>query len=315
MKNNSHPLLLGVYSYLILASLASCINATTDIVQQYPSKPAESVVVLEHGERLPDESTPIGNVNTKKGGDECQRYALLKKAIRLTAAAGGNVLRLTNKGDSCHELNGIMALMPEGASLPQYVTVPHPALLWKDEPDSTTRKRMFGNLPRQVVKVSAGPAWLTSSLDSRGTKYKATKPGFMFAADLEFFGASEMGCAINFRGSSTSLGRDHLTLFNFGVSLAQQFLLGQQWRLVWALGPGVGYHSSDDDSGWRFNALGRISAEYMVTPNFAIGADLNGTIISLESTKPWWINQSDQYFGKSYMMGQVGLSVGVRLYY
>ena len=53
----------------------------------------------------------------------------------------------------------------------------------------------------------------------------------------------------------------------------------------------------------------------MVTPNFAIGADLNGTIISLESTKPWWINQSDQYFGKSYMMGQVGLSVGVRLYY
>lgn len=299
---------------MILASLSSCINATTDIVQQYPSKPATSVVVLEQGERLPEESTPIGNVTTKKGGDECQRDALLKKAIQLTAAAGGNVLRLTSKGDGCHELNGIMALMPEGSSFPQYVTVPHPALFWQKEPDSTTHKRMFGKLPRQVIKVSAGPAWLTSRLDSRGIKYKSTKPGFLFAADMEFFGSSEMGCAINFRGSSTSMGDNHLTLFNFGVSLAQQFLLGQQWRLVWALGPGVGYYSSHDDSGWRFNALGRISAEYMVTPNFGIGADLNGTIISLESTKPWWQDNST-FMGKSYYMGQVGLSVGVRLYY
>ncbi|MCR5158307.1 MAG: hypothetical protein K6D37_04190 [Prevotella sp.] len=300
--------------------LTGCMNATTEMVATYPAKPASSVLVLEHGERLPEEAQPIGKLNTRKGGDECQRNAILKKAINLTASLGGNVLRLTNDGDTCHEVHGVIALLPDDAPLPSGITRPHPALFWQEEPDTAKKRTHLGILPRQTIRVSAGPAFLTSKYRSRYQKLSPHNPGFSFSADFEFFGRSGMGGFLTFRGGSSSLGHDHLMLANFAAGIVQQYMVGQRWRLSWAVGPGFGYFESDENNGWRFNGLARLSAEYMLTPILSIGLDLNGALLSLKDRLPtpssnvqWLVDKN--YVPKEYFMGQIGLAGGLRLYF
>lgn len=298
---------------LFCAALTGCMNATTEMVATYPAKPASSVLVLEHGERLPEEAQPIGKLNTRKGGDECQRNAILKKAINLAASSGGNVLRLTNSEDSCHEVNGIIALLPDDAPLPAGITRPHPVLFWQEETDSVKKRTRLGVLPRQVIRVSAGPTFFVSKYESRGRRLSPHNPGFSFTADFEFFGRDSFGGFITARTGNISFGDDHLMLFTIAAGITQQYSSGQRWRLSWALGPGFGYWESDDDSGYRFNALARLSAEYMVTPSIGIGLDLNGGIFPVKGTIPravkWYREPKDN------IMGQIGLAGGLRLYF
>ena len=124
MKNHFSFILAA----LAIASLSGCVNVSTDVQTYYPSLSPTSVVVLENKERLPEEAEPIGTLKTSKYGNDCHHESLLRKAIMATAASGGNILRISSAPeDSCHEINGVIARMPEGSAVPYDITVPHPA--------------------------------------------------------------------------------------------------------------------------------------------------------------------------------------------
>lgn len=297
-----------------LLALTSCINVSTDLQTTYPATTATSVIVIDRGERMPDEADLIGTVKATKYGDECRYDDLMKKAIKTTAAAGGNVLRINREaGDSCHELKGVIAHLPEGAPIPYGIAIPHPALLKGNEADSLPYVRTLGASPRQVVRFSAGPAWITSRMYTNASyDYVNNQSGMELAADMEFFGKKGLGLSLSFRGNHTYYGKKvgSITLLNLGACLAYSTMLSQRWRFDYAFGPGFGCFLNSETSELGINIMGRISAEYMLTPKFGIGADLLGSTMWMD--KPDGIHLPDN---ESYGVTRFGLLIGARLYY
>ena len=299
---------------MFLLALTSCINMSTDLQATYPATLPTSVVVMQNGERMPEDAHLLGTLKTEKYGDDCRHDDLMKKAIKTTAAAGGNILRITSEpGDSCHELKGVIAYMPEGMPIPYGIAPPHPALLKDNKTDSTQNIRTLGTRPRQVVRFSAGPSWITSRMYTNASyDYVTNQSGLEMAADLEFFGKKGLGLALSFRGNHTSYGEKvgSITLLNAGACLAYSAMLSQRWRFDYAFGPGVGCFLNTESTKVGLNIMGRISAEYMVTPKFGIGADLAGCTMWM--SKPEGIHIPDN---ESYGVARFGLMIGARLYY
>ena len=142
--------------------------------------------------------------------------------------------------------------------------------------------------------------------------YIKNKMGVELAADGEFFGKSKLGFAFSFRGNNTSYGGriGSISVFNIGLNVAYSTMLSQRWRFTYAFGPGAGFFVNSEGSKMGFNIMGRMSAEYMLTPTFGIGADMIGSTLWLG--KPKGVEMPD---GESYGVARAGVMIGARLYY
>jgi len=175
-----------------------------------------------------------------------------------------------------------------------------------------------------TLKVSAGPAWITSKMYTSEDSYIRYEPGFECAVSYEHVGSKGWGLSIDMNYNRTSYellyskSTFHLLHIGPGVVYAG---VDEHWRYSIELGIGVTYCEEKVDSdygtyifsgnnqvGLGFNS--RIGAEYMLTEKFGIGVDLNGALMLMKNKMGY--NPKDL---KIYGISHCAVLIGPRFYF
>lgn len=321
---------------IMLVSCQSAPKVIAELEGNYPSRQADSVMVYEVGEAVPTEAKAIGKVKVTDGGltptYNCLYGNMLALAVRKTAESGGNVLRIDEHkkpaalGSTCHRVWGTMMLMPDSLVNIDTMTSLQEIEMNKDKElaDMTREKiskveKLFNN-PHDILRLNAGPGWITSEVETPTRVYKR-KNGFSASADYLHFWKKGLGIGINymFYRASFDEGFD-MNIHYIGPSIVYGMNLGKKWR--WDLALGLGYANYREnilgyygltyydltESQNRLGFITQIGIEYKVAGNFAIGFQLNGLIIRLKKPEGYNVDKYD-FYGIKRTDTQLGLRI------
>ena len=196
-----------------------------------------------------------------------------------------------------------------------------------------TIKAQSNEPPSNVIKVSGGLDFVTSKIyypENRyqGSKVKASswKPGVSALVEYEHFWKSGWGFGVNLIYNDTRYSQEGrlnenpslaLRSVYIGPSLVYSGCFNDHWRVECGYGLGYGFLGGDlaenDGLGMMFKA----GIEYMVTPHFGLGVELNELVVytkednSTEEFKRLYPSESNFTSGIS----RLGLAAGVRFYF
>ena len=177
-----------------------------------------------------------------------------------------------------------------------------------------------------VVKVSAGPAWITSKMYYTQYDYVKNRLGYEMAVNYENVGRKGWGYAIDVNYNRTTYDIPmSFSLVHAGPGLVYAGVLGGHWRLSLEMGAGLTYYQEDSQqyggyqSGYfaksevhhqfGFGMASRLSVEYMFSEKFGIGLDWNSSYSLMKNNSG--IDLPDN---ESYGITHTALLLGVRFY-
>lgn len=317
---------LSIVAGMVLAGCASAPKVIADVTEQLPSQPAERVMVYETEDSVPTVARPIGKVKVTDGGMtptySCLYSNMLSLAVRKTAESGGNALhidehRAPNFSSSCHRIWGTMYLMPDtmvngsaSSAISQMEEKYDKELLDMAHNQIRLREKMFDN-PKDIIKVNAGPSWITSEIVTYNRTYK-NKMGFGFGIDYQHLWRSGIGLGINYMYHYTSFEGDFsATMHYIGPSLIGSIKLGSSWRMDAALGIGYSvyreaYGMAGEESKSNVGAMVQLGIEYMLSKRVGLGFQLNSLTMSMKRPDDIDTKQYD-FYGIKRADAQLGL--------
>ena len=178
------------------------------------------------------------------------------------------------------------------------------------------RKKMPG-----ALKVSFGPARITSKVYVNEYDYFKDKGGYEVMLNYETFGRSNWGFSADLNYNRTSYkGYVDISLLHLGPGLLYGGVLGEHWRLTVGLGLGMSIYNekldkqytyfTSGESKFGFGMMSRVGVEYMVNDQWGIGMDINSALAFIG-------NGSGQSLpdGETSGFSHVGFLFGVRKYF
>ena len=315
----------------LLASCQSAPRVIADLEGNYPSRKADSVIVYEVGKPVPAEARAIGKVKVTDGGitptDQCLYGNMLALAVKKTAESGGNVLRIDeHKAPSrwtstCHRIWGTMMLMPDSLVTTDSMTSLQEIEMNRDKElaemakeQISTRDKIYNN-PKNILRVNAGPAWITSEIETYAQTYKR-KSGFAASVDYQHYWKYGLGLGTNYSFYHTSFDEGfNANIHYIGPSILYAICLGSKWRMDMALGLGYANYTesissnrvdlSTSESG--LGSIFQLGIEYRLTDRLGIGLHANGLTMRLK--KPEGYEDKYDFYGIKRFDALLGLRV------
>ena len=180
--------------------------------------------------------------------------------------------------------------------------------------------RQYNN-PPDIIKVNAGPAWITSKVETDKHIYNS-KVGYAINVDYQHLWRMGLGIGINYiyYGTSFDEGFD-VRMHYIGPSFVISWKPGEKWR--WDTSLGIGYSSytekfSDSQRGVRYGlsatesnaaAICQTGIEYMLSKKIAIGLQMNAFSMSLDKPEGYKMDE-DEFYG----IRRGDLLLGIRFY-
>lgn len=175
-----------------------------------------------------------------------------------------------------------------------------------------------------ALKVSAGPAWITSKMYTSEDSYIRNQPGFECAVSYEYIGRKGWGFTFDLNYNHTSYdyayAKSYFHLIHLGPGVIYAYA-DDHWRYSIELGVGMAYcrekvdtdnnifvYSGNNQVGLGLNS--RLGLEYKITKKFGIGVDLNGALLFLKNEVGLRMKDSELY-GISHS----AIHIGPRFYF
>ena len=311
--------------------LTSCApKVVTDMyTSEFDALSPDSVRVFLMNEKVPEQTLAIGTVKVVDGGLAAKGSfeQVLDLAVKATAKNGGNGLvitehRMPDTRSTIHRIWGTMLRMPETESDTSVVkgsldrALAQPAdnqyMQTFQSPYEEIKKRNE-NAPRNILRFSVGPSWMTSNFQV-GNKIYESKCGVDVEVDYDHVWVSGFGIGVNYLHNYTSFEEGFAQRLNYiGPSLVLA-LPSDKWR--WDMAMGFGYCSYSESVGKvsvsesHIAPLMRIGLEYKVSKQIALGAQMN--MITVKLDKPDDVVLKENEF---YGIRRIGLQVGMRYYF
>lgn len=186
--------------------------------------------------------------------------------------------------------------------------------------------------PSNVIKVSGGLDFVTSKMylpdysgSRTGIKSNSWQPGVSALIEYEHFWKSGWGFGVNLLYNDTRYNIDGdrmsasaaLRSVYIGPSLVYSGCFKDHWRVECGYGMGYGFLGGDLAENDGFGMMFKAGIEYMVTPHFGVGVELNELVVYTkeddytEEFKRLYPGESNFKSG----MSRLGLAAGVRLYF
>ena len=319
--------------FLCMAALLMTSCAPKVVTDMYTSKYAalspDSVRVFLMGERVPKQTLAIGTVKVVDGGLAIKGSfeRVLGMAVEATAKNGGNGLVITEHRQpdmysTIHRVWGTMLRMPETVNDTIVVkssfnrALAQPAnnqyVQTYQSPYEEIKKRNE-NAPRNILRVSVGPSWMTSKFQV-GDRFYKWKCGIDVLVDYDHVWKSGFGIGVNYLHNYTSFDEGFVHRLNYiGPSLVIA-LPSDKWRWDMAFGLGYCFYSeSIGNLSFKENhivPLLRMGLEYKVSKQIAFGIQMN--MIYMEMNKPDGYELKDDEF---YGIQRLGAQLGMRYYF
>lgn len=310
--------------------MASCApRVVTDMyTSEFSALSPDSVRVFLMNEKVPEQTLAIGTVKVvDRLSLEGSFEQVLDLAVKATAKNGGNGLVITqhlipDNRSTIHRIWGTMLRMPETESDTSVVkgsldrALAQPAdnqYMESYKPLYERLKETNKNAPRNILRFSVGPSWMTSKFQV-GDRLYNSKCGIDVEVDYDRVWLSGFGIGVNYLHNYTSFDEGYVQRMNYiGPSLVMAFP-SDKWRGDMALG--FGYCSYSESVGNQSHTEGhvapllRMGLEYKVSSQIALGAQLN--LITVKLDKPDGFELKDNEF---YGIRRIGFQVGMRYYF
>lgn len=193
--------------------------------------------------------------------------------------------------------------------------------------ESANKSNQRQAYPRDVLKMSGGPSWIVSEIETPSRIYKS-KLGYSFSADYQHLWRRGFGIGANFMYFGTSFDEKFdMRMIYFGPSFVCHIVFGQKWRWDSSLGLGFSrytekmsdkyynyYHdyytpksprSNTSYSENRFGTMLQTGLEYMLSKSVGIGLQVTLTTTSLK--KPEGHGDKYDFYGIRRIDPQIGL--------
>ena len=316
---------------MVALLMTSCApKVVTDMyTSKYTALSPDSVRVFLMGERVPKQTLAIGTVKVVDGGLAIKGSfeRVLGMAVEATAKNGGNGLVITEHRQpdmysTIHRVWGTMLRMPETvndtivvkSSFNRALAQPanNPYVQTYQSPYEEIKKRNE-NAPRNILRLSVGPSWMTSKFQV-GDRFYKWKCGIDVLVDYDHVWKSGFGIGVNYLHNYTSFDEGFVHRLNYiGPSLVIALPSGK-WRWDMAFGFGYCFYSeSIGNLSFKENhivPLLRMGLEYKVSKQIAFGIQMN--MISMEMNKPDGYELKDDEF---YGIERLGAQLGMRYYF
>ena len=171
-----------------------------------------------------------------------------------------------------------------------------------------------------VLKVSAGPAWITSKMYYTERSYIKNQGGYELAVNYELVGRKGWGFTADLNYNRTKYdGLSDISLVHVGPGASYSGIVDDRWRLSIQMGAGMAiyeesfkmyynYYGSSQYTEVGFGLTSRLGAEYMLSKKWGIGLDLSSSVallrnetgISLPDNETYGIAHSALLFGLRY---------------
>lgn len=328
--------LLVFVSLLMLTMMVSCQTAPrviADVEHHYPARTADSVMIYEEDEEVPSEARAIGKIKVTDGGltptNDCLYGNMLALAVKKTAESGGNVLRIdqhkkpTRIGSTCHRIWGTMMLMPDSliktdvlTSL-QRIELKQDAEYIKMAKDRNSSSKRLLDIPHDVLRISAGPAWITSEFETPVRTYKS-KLGFAASAEYQHFWKYGFGLGINYIYYGTSFDEGFkVNMHYLGPTFSFDSNLGRKWIYDAAFGIGYTYYKESfstaiynvSETQNRLGVMFRLGIDYKVSEKIGIGFHISGLTMRMKKPEDY---DDDKY--DFYGIRHLDPLLGIRIY-
>lgn len=325
--------------FLITTSVAliSCQTApkvVAELSENFSARSADSVKIFTMTDTVPSSARIIGTVKVKDGGltpsKECLFPNMLALAVKKTAESGGNGFHIDEHkypgfhGSTCHRVFGTMYLIPDSLITTDTRLALQNLEMYEEDVVQAKASQMITNIrdrrlnnPMDILKVSAGPSWIISEIQTYRKTYKS-KSGFAFSADYQHIWGSGLGIGFNFMYFGTSFEPDgfDVDMYYCGPSIVGSLKVGQKWR--WDSSIGVGYseytekilpgRNGTTQSERKAAMLFQTGIEYMFSKHVGIGLQMNLSTMTLDKPKGY----GDKY--DFYGIRRIDPQLGVRWY-
>jgi hypothetical protein len=250
---------------------------------------------------------------------------VLGMAVEATAKNGGNGLVITehrqpDMRSTIHRVWGTMLRMPETVN--DTIVVKRSFNSALAQPADNQYHPFYQSFdiwernehgPRNILRFSVGPSWMTSKFQV-GNRFYKWKCGIDVLVDYDHVWKSGFGIGINYLHNYTSFDEGFVQRLNYiGPCLVMAIPSGK-WRWDVAFGFGYCFYSeSIGNLSFKENhivPLLRMGLEYKVSKQIALGLQMN--MISVEMDKPDGYELKDDEF---YGIGRFGTQVGMRYYF
>lgn len=302
---------------LFLLLFSSCApRVITDVMKTYPAlASADSVVVFEPGEPVPNSAEPLGKVSVVDAGmsTNCKYDQVLKLARQETAKVGGNGLVIVSHlnpsfwGSSCHRISGMMLRMTDMAVdtlLPNSV---QKAIALKKTMVEEQRKQH--QAPFNTITVSTGYGWITSKLYSSFGQAYHSKGGMEWKLEYDRIFSKGLGFGLQYSGFKASLPDGDLKL----SYLAPSFVVRSKYKnWVFKYGLGLGVFIYDDEF-YHSTRLGTnldLGMEYMLNKHVGLGVSTSCIGASLPKQEGATYDKDE-----SSGISRINVQGGIRFYF
>ena len=275
---------------IIFVSCQTAPRVISDLAETLPSRSADSVMVFKTTEDVPASARKIGTVKVKDGGltptKDCLFANMLALAVKKTAESGGNGFHIDEHkypgfhGSTCHRVNGTMYLLPDSFITSDTRAALNNLELFEEDVVQERASRMITdkrdkrlNNPKDIFKLSAGPSWITSEIETYNRTYKS-KCGLGLNAEFQHIWGSGLGIGINYLyfGTSFDEGFD-MSMHYIGPSIILSLMLGERWRYEASLGVGLSYYAESVTGNYRGLSYTASGSESKVSPRFGLGIE------------------------------------------
>ena len=315
-------LLAGTASTFLFCGCS--LRVLTEVRADYPAQSAERVMVYGTDEAVPEGADTVGSIRVLDSGltTKCRYAQVLQMAAERTAACGGNALHIDahsqpNFWSNCHRLNGTMLRVPE-----RVVTATTRQEIQRMEAlqDEAEAARMLEKSmadeerPRQMLRVSVGPSWITSRVYVTQTRFFKGRRAIDVYADYEYQWRKGWGLGANFAYNRASFGSyGSFTQTYLGPSLLYAYRRPRRIGMEIALGLGVGYYA--ELGGYTAFGMGmqsRLGVEYLFTKHFGIGLQLISFSCYYPKPKEAEIVLKEN---EEYRLDRVSVQLGLQYYF
>ena len=302
-----------------MVMLAGCSpRVTSDVMLSLPPRAADAVMLYENGDSIPATAQPIGTVKVTDGGMtpsyNCLYGNMLALAVKRTAECGGNALHIDKHKEpsvwtsSCHRIWGTMYLMSDStvsddaATALQKIEMNHDAELAEMSRHQIQNVNQLRNNPSNIFKVSAGPTWMTSEVETSKGVYK-NKSGFELGIDYEHLWRWGFGLGLNYSYFATSFDEGFsIRMHYIGPSLVYSIMWGQKIRYEIGIGMGYAYYKESGNTLYRYTAtesqlgmLGQIGMEYKLSNHVGLGLQVNASTIKMDKPEGYDMDKNEFY--------------------
>jgi len=227
-------------------------------------------MVYSVNEPVPSGTHKVGVIGVRSNNSWTSDYSsVLKTAVKKTAKYGGNILKVKEykSPDGVYLDYGLYGSMLRTDTINADTLVKYSlaSLIGSHKKD------------KMILKLSAGPAWITSKMYT-SSGVVTGQPGFELSAEMEILGRGAWGFGVNTNYNRTHYDNEgHVSLFYLGPNVIYEANVAERLRMSYSLGFGVSMFRGTDkvfSGGIGLNSA--FGMEVKLSSHFGIGAELQG---------------------------------------